>query len=366
MSKHPVIVVGAGVIGLTVANKLQESGKFDVSIVAEHVPDALPPGTRESADWASPWAGANWRAWSSNWDHVLQDMELQTYHQMNEIADRVPEAGIQRALGRDYYESLTNGEQPWYASKLDSARVLPESELPADVAYGVEYSTVLINVPQYLGYLKNKFTGMGGVIEQRALNHIEEALLVSVDGSNDPNKKTPIVVNCAALGNRVLGGVCDASMQPIRGQTLVVSAPDARRTLTRVGSQFSYVIPRGDGTVVLGGTAEVGSWEEAEDKQTTQEILQHTLALEPALLPESMLALDESERVRALKDSILYVGVGFRPARKNGVRLETQKYVDSVSGKPFSVIHCYGHAGYGYQSSLGFAGRVCQMVAESI
>ncbi|KAJ2877473.1 hypothetical protein IWW38_006567, partial [Coemansia aciculifera] len=175
---------------------------------------------------------------------------------MNEIVDRVPEAGIQRALGRDYYESLTNGEQPWYASKLDSARVLPESELPADVAYGVEYSTVLINVPQYLGYLKNKFTGMGGVIEQRALNHIEEALLVSVDGSNDPNKKTPIVVNCAALGNRVLGGVCDASMQPVRGQTLVVSAPDAKRTLTRVGSQFSYVIPRGDGTVVLGGTAE--------------------------------------------------------------------------------------------------------------
>ncbi|KAJ2633737.1 hypothetical protein GGF44_003672 [Coemansia sp. RSA 1694] len=365
MSKQPVIVVGAGVIGLSVANQLQASGKFAVTIVAEHVPDSLPPGTRESTGWASPWAGAHWRAWSSNWDHVLQDMELQTYHLMNEIADHTPEAGIQKAQGLDYFETLPDGEQPWYATKVNNVRVLPAEELPSGISYGLEYSTILINVPQYLSYLKNKFTGTGGVIEQRALSHVEEALLFDASSRSDCNGKTPIIVNCAALGNRVLGGVCDASMQPVRGQTLVVNAPDAKRTLTRIGSRFCYVIPRGDGTVVLGGSAEVGSWDEAEDRQTTQQILLRAQELEPALLPASMLALDESERVRALKANIAYVGVGFRPMRKNGVRLETQAYVHSASGRPFTVVHCYGHAGYGYQSSLGFARRVLQMVEAS-
>ncbi|KAJ2423596.1 hypothetical protein GGF41_003076 [Coemansia sp. RSA 2531] len=365
MSKQPVVVIGAGVIGLTVANQLQEDGKYAVTIVAEHVPDSLPAGTRESSGWASPWAGAHWRAWSANWDHWLQDMELQTYQLMNEVADRVPESGIKKAQGLDYFEALPDGETPWYVSKINDVRELPTSELPMGIIYGLEYSTVLINVPQYLAYLKNKFTGMGGIIEQRALDHIEEALLFDATSRNEPSGKTPIVVNCAALGNRMLGGVCDASMRPVRGQTLIVNAPEAKRTLTRLGSQFGYVIPRGDGTVVLGGSAEAGSWDEEEDTKTTQQILQRTQALEPSLLPSSMLELDESERVRALRANIISVGVGFRPMRDGGVRLETQEYVDSVSGKPFTVVHCYGHAGYGYQSSLGYARKVHQMV-ESV
>ncbi|KAJ2686429.1 hypothetical protein IWW39_003652 [Coemansia spiralis] len=358
MNKQPVVVVGAGVIGLSVANQLQEDGKYNVTIVAEHVPDSLPAGTRESTGWASPWAGAHWRAWSSNWDHWVQDMELQTYHLMNEIAERTPESGISKAQGLDYFETLPDGERPWYVSKVNDIRELPAGELPPGITYGLEYSTVLINVPQYLTYLKNKFEGLGGTIEQRSLDHIEESLLFGGESSD----KTPIVVNCAALGNRVLGGVCDLSMRPVRGQTLVVNAPDAKRTLTRLGSQFGYVIPRGDGTVVLGGTAEAGSWEEEEDRQTTQRILQRTLALEPSLLPPSMLGLSESERVRELQASVIYVGVGFRPMREGGVRLEAQEYVDSVSAKPFTVIHCYGHAGFGYQTSLGYARRVREMI----
>ncbi|KAJ2794495.1 hypothetical protein H4S07_006741, partial [Coemansia furcata] len=62
MNKQPIVVIGAGVIGLTVANQLQENDKYAVTIVAEHVPDSLPAGTRESSGWASPWAGAHWRA----------------------------------------------------------------------------------------------------------------------------------------------------------------------------------------------------------------------------------------------------------------------------------------------------------------
>ncbi|KAJ2832748.1 hypothetical protein GGI24_001111 [Coemansia furcata] len=365
MNKQPIVVIGAGVIGLTVANQLQENGKYAVTVVAEHVPDSLPAGTRESSGWASPWAGAHWRAWSSNWDHWLQDTELQTYHLMNEIADRVPESGITKAQSMDFFDTLPDGERPWYVSKLNDVRELPESELPPGVTYGIEYQTVLINVPKYLSHLKDKFTSMGGTIEQRALEHIEEALLFGSVSSNGPNDKMPIVVNCAALGNRILGGVCDAGMRPVRGQTLIVNAPEAKRSITRLGSQLGYVIPRGDGTVVLGGSTEVGSWDEDENRELTQQILQRTLSLEPALLPSSMRELDASKRVRELQASIISVGVGFRPMREGGVRLETQEYIDSVSGKPFVAVHCYGHAGFGYQTSLSYALKVQQLVESA-
>ncbi|KAJ2857662.1 hypothetical protein FB639_005979, partial [Coemansia asiatica] len=66
MSKrHQAVVVGAGVIGLAVANRLQSSKGFDVCIVAENIPDndcTSDKSSMRSTAWASPWAGAHWRA----------------------------------------------------------------------------------------------------------------------------------------------------------------------------------------------------------------------------------------------------------------------------------------------------------------
>ena len=51
-------------------------------------------------------------------------------------------------------------------------------------------------------------------------------------------------------------------------------------------------------------------------------------------------------------------GVGLRPAREGGVRLESER-VDGVW-----VVHNYGHAGWGYQGSYGCAERVVELVDE--
>ncbi|KAJ1996617.1 hypothetical protein GGI04_005710, partial [Coemansia thaxteri] len=257
---------------------------------------------------------------------------------------------------------LADNALPWYAAKLDNAKEIPAEQFPnpTDTIYGLCYPTFIINVPVYLEYLKSRFIGLGGLVEQKSLSHIEESLLLF---NPDTLSSMPIVVNCTALGSRVLGGVCDKQMCPVRGQTLVVSAPEAKRTITRVGSKFDYVIPRGDGTVVLGGTAEVGSWEDAADPNTTQRILRHALELEPKLLPQSMVGRPESERMQALRENIISVNVGFRPMRKGGPRLETESFVDTKSSQPFTVVHCYGHAGFGYQSSMGYASKVYQIIS---
>ncbi|KAJ1881085.1 hypothetical protein H4R99_001509 [Coemansia sp. RSA 1722] len=358
MIKRQVVVVGAGVIGLTVANRLQSSDEFEVVVVAEEMPESnICSGSMRSTAWASPWAGAHWRAYATNQDKPLQKMEYDTYAAMLEIAETEPESGISTAPGIDLFEDHA-GEKPWYAAKVRNCAEIPEEKLPKGISYGLQYTTLLINVPKYLLYLKNKFIEAGGRIHQYRLAHIHAATEFA---SASPEERPAILVNCTGLGSKELGGVEDTKMYPIRGQTLVVNAPDARRSITWIGKQFSYVIPRNDGTVVIGGTAEKDSWDSRPDAETSFAIMKRAIELEPNIICKGK----RNKELEELVNDAISVNVGFRPGREGGVRLETQEIRDPVSGKPSSVVHCYGHAGYGYQSSIAFAECVFDKVKKA-
>ena len=51
-------------------------------------------------------------------------------------------------------------------------------------------------------------------------------------------------------------------------------------------------------------------------------------------------------------------GVGLRPAREDGPRVEKER----VNG--LSVVHNYGHGGFGYQASYGCATTAVRLVNE--
>ncbi|KAJ2848220.1 hypothetical protein IWW36_003435 [Coemansia brasiliensis] len=355
--QQAVVVVGAGVIGLSVACKLQETGKYSVAIVAENVPCANTPQSRLSTKWASPWAGAHWRAWASNQDTDLQEMEMRTYREMLRRADDAPESGISVAQGVELYEE-SPAEPLWYASMVENAREIPLADLPEGIEYGLEYTTLLINVPKYLLYLKSLFVSKGGRIYEQSIEHILDA--VRYAPAAGPASALPIVVNCTGLGSRALGGVNDKKLYPIRGQTLLVNAAEAKRTVTRIGSQkFSYVIPRGDGTVVIGGSVDKHKWSCEPSNALSRQIISRALELEPALLPvQSSETL--GSRLEMLAEQIVSVGVGLRPMREGGVRLEIEKMRKEGAGL-VSVIHCYGHGGFGFQSSLAFADKALEL-----
>ncbi|KAJ2448507.1 hypothetical protein EV183_005402 [Coemansia sp. RSA 2336] len=333
------VVVGAGVIGLSVACNLQASG-HRVAIVAENMPCAE---SSSATSWASPWAGAHWRAWASNQDTDLQQMEISTYRQMLRMANELPESGISVAQGIELHER-TPVEPPWYIGMVENASELPAASLPEGVAYGVEYKTLLIDVPKYLLYLKTLFESRGGKMHKQAIGHILDAVKYAPDAN-----ALPIVVNCTGLGSRDLGGVNDNKLYPIRGQTLLVNAPEVKRTITRIGSEkFSYVIPRGDGTVVIGGSVDKGEWDCTPNDELSRQIISRALELEPAL------------RANVLPEQIVSVGVGLRPMREGGVRLEVESICKE--NEQVSVVHCYGHGGFGFQSSLAFADKVHELV----
>jgi D-amino-acid oxidase len=58
--------------------------------------------------------------------------------------------------------------------------------------------------------------------------------------------------------------------------------------------------------------------------------------------------------------SIVRHAVGLRPYRAAGIRLEKEK-IDGLW-----VVHNYGHAGYGYQTSFGCSEAVVKLVNEIV
>jgi D-amino-acid oxidase len=106
----------------------------------------------------------------------------------------------------------------------------------------------------------------------------------------------------------------------------------------------------GGGTIV-GGCYQLGNFESQVDPNLATKMMANAIKYNPALVKPG-------EGVEAL--SIIRQGVGLRPVRTSGVRIEKEKK-DSKS--PW-IVHCYGHGGWGYQTSYGSAAKVQELVNE--
>jgi D-amino-acid oxidase len=163
------------------------------------------------------------------------------------------------------------------------------------------------------------------------------------------------VVNCTGLSARSLGGVNDLNVYPGRGQIVLVrNEPNIMVTVSGTDDgedEATYIMQRaaGGGTI-LGGCLQHGNWESQPDPNLAQRIMQRSVELCPALAPKT-------GKVTEL--SVIRHGVGLRPMRKGGPRVEKERL-----GTGAWVVHQYGHGGYGYQSSFGSAWEAERLVNE--
>lgn len=65
-----------------------------------------------------------------------------------------------------------------------------------------------------------------------------------------------VLVNATACGSKFLTDVADDNVQQVRGQTILVKT-DYNKIMMRHGKDYTYVIPRLDGTAILGGIKQV-------------------------------------------------------------------------------------------------------------
>ncbi|KAF2019936.1 FAD dependent oxidoreductase [Aaosphaeria arxii CBS 175.79] len=347
MAVTNVTIVGAGVVGLTTAFILSHRRDLSITLIAKHMPGDY------DIEYASPWAGANyWPVGAPG--TLLQRLEKATWADLDRICREHPEAGIHyqdsRIYGREKDADSTTGKwmdelgrrDPWFAGVLPNFRVLEPSEVPKGYDWGTTFTSVCINTPVYLSWLLGQAVKNGVVVKRGVLTHISDAAQLHHSGASD------ITINCTGLLAAKLGGVMDANVFPGRGQvTLVRNEPDAMVTTSGTddgGSEAAYVMQRavGGGTI-LGGCMQHGEWESQPDLNLAARIMQRAVDLVPSLVPKT-------GKVTEL--SVIRHGVGLRPMRKGGVRVERER----IDGG--WVLHAYGHAGYGYQSSFGTAREV--------
>ncbi|KAH9036564.1 nucleotide-binding domain-containing protein [Lactarius hengduanensis] len=351
-----VVVIGAGVIGLSTAIKVQERGDYFVTILAETFPT-----DSKCIKYTSHWAGAH-HVSTAGADLPIIDLERKTFDIMWEMSAPGGEAEgcFLRAPQTDYY--ATKEENPDSLSFYPDFRHLEASAYACvpEAVSAVSFSTLNINPPAYLTYLLARFLSRGGRIVRASIQHVAEVLEGGVEafaGGKSEARPVDALIICVGLGARTLGGVDDKDVYPVRGQTVLLRAPwiEGGRSLVVESVAKTYIVPRRDGTVIVGGTKVANDWFPKARPETTINILERGLALYPELAPPSV--RDEREpTVEDLKPFIIEEGCGLRPARKGGIRIQSEWIaVPGSESHVVPIIHNYGHGGYGFQTSWGSA-----------
>ncbi|GLH98971.1 amino acid oxidase [Phytohabitans aurantiacus] len=309
-----VLVIGAGVSGLTTAVCLAEAG-YAVRVCATRLP----------RDTTSCAAGALWGPYLVEEDNRVERWSFETRLALELLHG----AGVGVRLVRGIEAARSTVEPPSWATTLDGFAVCRPDELPSGYASGWWYRAPIVDMPSYLDYLARRLTAAGGKVEIGVVTSLDEA-----------TTQAPIAVNCTGSGARTL--VPDTEVTPISGQLVVVDNPGIEHFFAEYGHgpELTYIFPHGD-NVVLGGTALPGRSDTTPDPVAAAAIMRRCAAVEPRLA---------EARIRDVR-------VGVRPSRPM-VRLECVE----MAGR--HLIHNYGHGGSGVTLSWGCARDVLAIVNE--
>lgn len=309
-----VLVVGAGVIGLTTAICLAESG-LRVRVIT-----ATPPARTTSAV-----AGALWGRGPGIADPVdrITAWSAVTFAELAALADD-PATGVHFTRGREVTRAPVAA--PVAAEARSVVRCLPD-ELPDGFRDGYWLTVPTVDMPLYLDYLVARLIAAGGGVVPGMVRH-----------RDDVAGMAPVAVNCTGIAARDL--VPDDTVRPVRGQHVVVANPGIDEFFVEETGEPAWVsfFPHGD-RVVLGGVAGADDWNLDPDPATAESIVRRCAAVEPMLAGAPVLAHQ----------------VGLRPARPE-VRVAAEPGGDTL------WVHNYGHGGMGVTLSWGCARDVVQLV----
>lgn len=310
-----VIVVGAGVSGLTTAVILQEAG-YAVTIYTRDLPQAT----------TSAVAAAIWFPYAVEPIQAANRWSADSYRVFEQLA-QTPATGVSMTdflvLTRPGLDNSWREELP-----AGAVRLAKPEELPPGYEMGYLAQVPLTETPIYLPYLQSRFMKAGGLFQQETIHHL-----------SDLTREADLIVNCAGLGAREL---CqDESVYPIRGQVVKVeNVPGTRSMVDSMDKgKLAYVIQRG-GDTILGGTDYEHDYNCTPSSEDTEVILRRCAQLQPSLA----------------QPKVVHAVAGLRPKRP-AIRCEQEP------GQP--IFHNYGHGGAGFTVSWGCAAEIIGAIRQA-
>eukprot|EP00039_Didymoeca_costata_P021494 m.344699 g.344699 ORF g.344699 m.344699 type:complete len:392 (+) comp24961_c0_seq1:330-1505(+) len=375
-----VMVVGAGVIGLSAGIKLLEAGFKNVTLVAEHFGNETTsagagamwrPVYADDSQMFQHWADVTFKKFLdilgtvNSQEHKNSSLQKNTRYKETDYRRYHPTAGLSLVRGMEVFQNLNEPDPVWQDTVFGFTRLHvthtesgirlcdkihgSTSEAPVHkTLLAHAFTSVLVNMPQYLAYLLHVYRKLGGRVQKlhcplASLEELFSQCSKHVGLRTSRPDTDMIVVNCTGLGSRLLMG--DTMLTPGRGQTVKVYAPDIKEFTVSINDDegLAYIIPRGDGTVILGGTND-------------QIMSTDSYAADVSGILDRCLRL-----VPALKNSkILSTWAGLRPMRDT-VRLEATRI-----GRNSLCIHNYGHGGSGVTVHWGCAEAVRDLAIKFI
>jgi D-amino-acid oxidase len=309
-----VLVIGAGVSGLTTGICLAEAG------LSVTIRTAAPPGQTTSvaagAVWGLTRVGPPGR--TVGWGQA----GLET---LTKLAGE-PGTGVRMVSGQEISRAPLEARDS--AELTGDLRASEPAELPGGFSYGWHYTAPLATMPVYLGYLQGRFERAGGSVEISTVGSLAELAGLA-----------PVVVNCSGAGAHDL--VPDPAVVPVRGQVVIAANPGIEEFVISRDDEppwIAYMFPHGD-TILLGGTNDEGNWDQDPHDHIAERIVAGCAEIDP--------------RLRGAE--ILGHRVGLRPCRPE-VRLESEPLDGGV------LWHNYGHGGAGVSLSWGCAAEIATAV----
>ncbi len=356
-----VLVIGAGVSGLTTALCLQRRGLAVTVLSEKFAPSVTSVVAGALWEWPPSVCGrhhdeaalASAKAWC-----------MTSYEAFNALAvDSATGVFMRRAC---FYFRRPVEEMPEELAKMNELR-----ENVRDFAHGAQliqqnginqsggiadaYSFLAptIDTDAYLAWLHRELLAGGCELVAGRL----EGDLTGQEGRLRELYRAGVVVNCAGLGSIELAR--DLDLDPHRGALIrvrndgksmprVTEAHCVAHDTSQSGQGMIFIVPRGADMLLLGGLVEPGEWSLDIDLKNYPPItamLERCVEFMPALAEAE---IDETEPVRA----------GLRPFRRNNVRLEREPGT--------RIVHNYGHGGAGVTLSWGCAAETVGLVEQAL
>ncbi|MCH9728550.1 MAG: FAD-binding oxidoreductase [Actinomycetia bacterium] len=350
-----VLVIGAGVSGLTTALVLARRG-WHVNVLA----DAF------GADTVTTVAGAVWEFPPSvcgrhHDQDVLarsEDWAMTSYHRFAQLAAN-PHTGVSLRPAVFYFrqrvednpgelEKMRKVEQRVPGFLHDPALVAAHGVNPdTGVIDAYSYLAATVDTDRYLAWLSQQAHAAGVTITHRAVS----GPLVAQEQELRAEFSAEVIVNCTGLGSVELCG--DTSMDPHRGALIrvlndgttmppITAVHAVANDTTTAAQNMIFIVPRGEDRLLIGGLVEPGRW--GTDLTADDRAIRDMLARAVEFLP----ILREAQ-----PDPTDPLRVGLRPFRTAGVRVEAQPGT--------RIVHNYGHGGAGVTLSWGCAGQVADI-----